>query len=160
MPRRSAASLSVVPAASIPPAPPPAGLTAEEAQLWRQIVAGLPPRWLPAGSLPMLEVYCRSVCGMRTTAAVMNAEVEGSPAHSAASRLYRQEAAMVVKTGKLLRLGPRFDRTKQRLVPAGPRPWEIGGGSRPASNGLTFDQEEEARRTAATEDETPKPPAA
>jgi hypothetical protein len=50
---------------------------------------------------------------------------------------------MMVKTGMLLRLGPRCDRTKHRVVPTGPRPWEIGGGRRPASNGLIS---EEARR--------------
>jgi hypothetical protein len=53
---------------------------------------------------------------------------------------------MMVKTGMLLRLGPRCDRTKHRVVPTGPRPWEIGGGRRPASNGLISEQEEEARR--------------
>src|SRR5262245_64632913 len=61
---------------------------------------------------------------MRTWRAVMLAKVEGSPRHKEASRLYRREAAMVVKLGKLLRLGPRHDRTKLRTVPS-IKPWDV-----------------------------------
>jgi hypothetical protein len=65
---------------------------------------------------------------MRRMQAIMAASPEGSPRHDAAHKAYRSEAAMVVKVGKLLRVGPRFDRTALRSVPSGPRPCDLGGG--------------------------------
>lgn len=53
----------------------------------------------------------------------MTAEPEGVKAYEL-SRLYRAEAATVLRLAKILRLGPRHDRTKPKLVPTGPRPWE------------------------------------
>jgi hypothetical protein len=124
MPRRSAADLGVVPAVEAPRPAPPRGMPSDEAKVWRATVEGLPPHWFPGASLVLLEVYVAAVVTMRTCRAIMLAEVEGTKAHQDASRLYHAEAATVLRLAKVLRLGPRHDRTKPKLVPTGPRPWE------------------------------------
>src|SRR5262245_52346836 len=114
MPRRSAASLAAVPAVPVPREPPPKHLPPEEAAEWRKVVDSLPPHWFPGASYVLLEVFVAATVAMRTWRAVMLAAAEGSPHHEEAAGLYRREAAMVVKLGKILRLGPRHDRTKLR----------------------------------------------
>jgi hypothetical protein len=76
-----------------------------------------------------LEIYCTSVVAMRRTQVIMAASPEGSPRYEETARLYRREAAMVVKLGKVLRIGPRHDRTKMRAVSSLPKPWDLGGAS-------------------------------
>ena len=66
----------------------------------------------PGRASCLLEIYVASVVAMRANRALMLAEVEGSPRHAEVSRLYRREAAMVVKLAEQLRWGPRDDRTK------------------------------------------------
>ena len=127
------ADLATVPAVPVSREPPPRGMPEDEAALWTRTLADLPPHWLPAAAYPLLEIYVAAVINMRACRAVALAEVEGSPRHHAASRLYRAEAAVVLRLAKTLRLGPRFDRTAVRAVPTGPRPWDIGQ-SAPAAN--------------------------
>ena len=69
MPRKSAASLAVLPPASrIQRAEPPERLNKEEAEVWRTIVGRLPPEWFPAETLPLLEEYCVHVIRSRMIA--------------------------------------------------------------------------------------------
>ena len=135
MPRRSAADLAVVSAVDVPRPAPPRGMPSDEAKVWRATVEGLPPHWFPGASFVLLEVYVAAVVSMRTCRAVMLAEVEGTKNHQDASRLYHAEAAMVLRLAKVLRLGPRHDRTKPKLVPTGPRPWEGYDLEQPATRG-------------------------
>ena len=69
MPRKSAASLAVVPAAPIPREPPPAHLAPEEQVEWRKVVDGLPAHWFPGASYSLLEVYCQATVTTRWLAA-------------------------------------------------------------------------------------------
>ena len=78
-----------------------------------------------------MNVSVGSIDGIDT----MLAEVEGTKNHQDASRLYHAEAAMVLRLAKVLRLGPRHDRTKPKLVPTGPRPWEGYDLEQPATRG-------------------------
>jgi phage terminase small subunit len=123
MPRKSRA-LAAVPVAPVPREPPPRHLPADEAAEWRRVVEGLPAHWFPGASYVLLEIYCASIVNMRACRAVMMAEVEGSPRHHAAGKLYRAESAVVIKLAKLLRLGPRHDRTKLRTFSTLPKAWE------------------------------------
>ena len=125
MPRRSAADLAVVPAVPVPRPPAPPHLVPEEAAMWRETVEGLPPHWFPGASLVLLEVYCGAVVGMRESKAIMDAEASSTSAYRDAARLYTAQTAMVLRLAKVLRLGPRHDRTKPRAVPLGPRPWDM-----------------------------------
>jgi hypothetical protein len=148
MPRRSAAALSTIPVADLPRPPPPKHLPPAEAKIWTEIVQDLPPHWLPAGSLPLLEVYVTAVVSMHRLQEIMASAPEGSPRYSAARKMLRAESAMVVKLGKTLRLGPRHDRTALRTVGPSVKPWDLGGGGKaPAVNDArTFDERAEAAR--------------
>ena len=161
MPRKSAAALGVIPAVSVPREPPPAYLPPDEAAEWRKTVEGLPRDWIPPGAYVLLEVFCCSVVAMRSHRALMLAEPEGSPCYVEASKLYRAEAATVLRLAKTLRLGPRHDRTKLRAVPGSglPKPWELGGGGGAPAVKNTF---RGWGSTTAKEDEPPPddPPAA
>jgi hypothetical protein len=136
MPRRPAAALGVIPAVPTPREPPPPGMPEDEAVLWTRILAGLPPFWIPAGAYPLLEIFVASVINMRACRALMLAEVEGSPRHVQAARLYRDEARTVLRLAKTLRLGPRHDRTKLRAIPNLPKPWDLGRDSAPDGRGF------------------------
>lgn len=58
--RQSAASLATVTALPVRFLAPPADLTAEEANVWAQVVATKPGEWWDAGSIPLLAQYCRA----------------------------------------------------------------------------------------------------
>lgn len=76
MPRKSAASLAVVPAipSASPTRPePPAHLPDEAATIWRATTASRPAGYFDAGSLPLLEVYSRLVAEYRRVAAAVEA---------------------------------------------------------------------------------------
>jgi hypothetical protein len=153
MPRRSTAALSTVPVAELPRPAPPKHLPAPEAKIWRRIVEDLPPRWLPAGSLPLLEVYVTTVVSMHRLRAIMAGAPEGSARYTTAAKLLRSESEMVVKVGKLLRLGPRFERTALRTVGPTVKPWHLGGGDRaPVNDGRTFAERQEAEEARKGDD--------
>jgi hypothetical protein len=154
----------VIPAGPVPREPLPLHLPPDEAAIWNQVVQGLPPHWFPGASFVLLEIYCASVVSMRTSRAVMAAEVEGTKIHQQASRLYRAEAATVLRLAKTLRLGPRHDRTRVRAVPQGPRPWDLYGSREEPRSSLGFEQEmkevlAQAKRPEP-DDESGGPPAA
>jgi phage terminase small subunit len=124
MPRKSAASLAVVPAAPIPREPPPACLTPEEAAEWRRVVESLPAHWFPGASFTLLEIYCQVVTNARWLAVQMAAHERGSPEWRQWHALYVMEAKLTVQLATRLRLHPRWERTTVRKVPSGPRPWD------------------------------------
>ena len=69
MPRRSAASLAVLPPASRIQRPePPDRLDKEEAEEWRKVVGRLPPEWFPGETHAMLEEFCIHVIRSRMIA--------------------------------------------------------------------------------------------
>jgi phage terminase small subunit len=116
-----------------PREPPPKHLPADEKAEWRRVVTGLPRDWIPAGAYALLEIYVSAVCSMRAHRALMLAAPAGSPLHHKVSKLYRHEADMVTKLAKMLRLGPRHDRTKLRTVSNLPKPWDLGATDVPAA---------------------------
>lgn len=62
MPRKSAASLSVVAAGPRPILAPPPELSTEEAALWREVVESKPAEWFGNDSAPLLREYVRAAC--------------------------------------------------------------------------------------------------
>jgi hypothetical protein len=69
MPRKSAASLSVVqPLPGQKRPDPPEDLTDEQAVEWRKVVDRLPPDWFPAESHQLLVAYVRHVVNARVIA--------------------------------------------------------------------------------------------
>lgn len=71
--RKSAASLSVLPMGEQPRPEPPDSLTEEEAQIWRDVVGGLPPEWFGAETWLLLEQYCRHGSRARAIARAVSA---------------------------------------------------------------------------------------
>lgn len=69
MPRKSAASLAVVPLAPKERPSPPDRLGPEEAILWRECTASKAPDFFDSASRPILEQYCIMVCLARGLAA-------------------------------------------------------------------------------------------
>ena len=124
MPRRSAASLAVVPPVSAPREPAPAHLVPEEQAEWRKVVDSLPAHWFPGASYSLLEVYCQATVTTRWLAGQVAAHERGSSAWRQWHRLWAAEAKLAVQLATRLRLHPRWDRSIVRKVPTGPRPWD------------------------------------
>jgi hypothetical protein len=132
MPRKSAASLSIVPAKGITPPTPPADLSAAEAVLWREIVETKPSDWFGPDSLPVLKEYIRAsiMCDL-LDAQVKDAlaEGEGVGVVKALLDMRDKESRRGVSMATKLRLtqqsryGARSaDRADNRA--GGKRPWQ------------------------------------
>lgn len=71
--RKSAAALALV-SANVEPIPrtkAPETLTADEVDIWNQVVASQPADWFNGATRLMLEAYCRHVCEGRNVAAMI-----------------------------------------------------------------------------------------
>jgi hypothetical protein len=131
--RPSASELAVVRLQTEPgaePPDPPAGLTGEAAQVWRDIVASLPPDWVSVANSPLMEGFCRHVAASRRVAQLIEVE-EASDAFNLDDfgRLLamqeRETRAMATLATKLrLARSSVDDRRKAPKPPSGPRPWE------------------------------------
>jgi hypothetical protein len=130
MPRKSAASLSVVPMGAGPRRPdPPTELTEAQATLWQTIVGEMPVDWLIAGAAPLLTAYVRHVSSADVLARVINGVdlTEDLDLYDQLTRMACRESAAICALSTKMRLAPsnRFD-AKKRLPATkyGRRPWE------------------------------------
>lgn len=108
---------------------PTAGLTEEQADVWRSVVNRLPADWFPAETWPLLEQYCRHVVRARRLATLLD-QAERSEQFDA--KEYRDlAAAEVVQSNAISSLATRmrisqaatYDKSKKKaVVPA--KPWE------------------------------------
>lgn len=134
MPRRSAASLSLVPPGQpIPLARVPVGLSEGEAALWVEVVESKPADWFGADSLPVLREYVRAAVMCDTLATVVADTIKrGDPDEiKSVLDIRDKESRRSVSLATKLRLtpqskyGPRAADTADRKV-AGKRPWQSG----------------------------------
>jgi hypothetical protein len=135
MPRRSAASLSVVPTA-LPRRPQaPAELTREQAKLWAAIVAEMPADFFNVGSWPLLVAYCRYADTADVLAQAINAfdradlaTDEGLDRYGKLLGMACRESAVLTSLAGKMRLSQsnRYD-SKKRIgtSSSGPKPWEM-----------------------------------
>lgn len=130
MPRRSAASLALVPASQpIPPAPAPGDLSEVEAALWRETVESKPADWFGADSWPILKEYVRAAAMCDALAQVIADAGPGQLKEWLDMR--DKEARRAVSLATKLRLtqqskyGPRAADTADRKA-KGKRPWQSG----------------------------------
>jgi hypothetical protein len=136
--RKSAASLTVVPAAeiiSIVERPqPPAELSLEQAVEWRAIVDRLPAGWFPRETWPLLSQYCRHVVNARRVAQLL-AQHEGAADFNTADygallAMQERETKAILATARGLKLSQQArvePKTAGRLArdsKPGPRPWD------------------------------------
>ena len=101
MPRISAAAASVAQMPHIRAAPPK-DMPADQAELWKRVVATKPADWFTADALPVLLQFCRHV----STAALLEGRIAASTEDG------------IDKLDKLLALRDRESKAIQRLATA------------------------------------------
>jgi hypothetical protein len=128
MPRRSAASLSVI-RTELPQRPSaPVDLSKQEAALWKAIVDQMPIDFFIVGSLPLLAQYVRHVEAANRIAQMIN----GLGPHaelalrSKLSEMSARETKAMCSLATKLRLAPsnRYDSKKRIPVTNASKPWE------------------------------------
>ena len=135
MPRKSAASLSVV-STALPQRPaPPRELTKEEAAEWTAIVNSMPVSWFIAGAAPLLVQYVRHVVTARRLARGIDAIDTSKLEDKAVLRRYgtllaaaARESKALIDLGRALRLNPH---SRMRHETAGRAAAKAGDGKKP-----------------------------
>jgi hypothetical protein len=128
--RKSAASMSVVPFVDVAqqkPTDPPTYLTAEQAEIWRGIVAAMKPSHFPIAVHPLLEVYCGCISRARAIEQQLR-EVDPKTDF----KRYKMLTAMQVRESQLLcslstrlrLLKPSSSRQDRHEKPLS-KPWEL-----------------------------------
>lgn len=69
--RKSGASLATVTALPVRLLAAPEDLSADQAQVWGEVVASKPSDWFDAGSMPLLSAYCRAVVESRKVSSLV-----------------------------------------------------------------------------------------
>lgn len=138
MPRKSAASLSVVaPLPGHKRPDPPEELAPEEAIEWRAVVDRLPPDWFPRETHQLLVQYCRHVVKARVIAGLISdfepewaATDEGLHRFDKLTGMAEREGRAISSLATRMRLTQqtRFQRTTADAKAANPnasrKPWE------------------------------------
>jgi phage terminase small subunit len=120
--RKSAESnVVVIDVAALRPAPP-AHLSAQDAETWRQVVASMKPGWFTAETWPLLELYCQCTSIARTLAQAIAASGPEDPRFDKLVAMHERESALLLTLGRSLRL------TKQSSAEARTVKNDPGGG--------------------------------
>jgi hypothetical protein len=98
MPRKSAASLAVIPPSPRPYPEPLAHLSAPEAAIWRTIVKCRPPDFFDAANQVLLEQYCRHA----HSANVIAKAIQAIPDPEADLRRYSKLLEMAARESKAI----------------------------------------------------------
>jgi hypothetical protein len=129
--RKSAASLTVVPAGIPARMEPPQGLTQAQGELWREIVATKPADWFTADSAPLLKEMVRAAVMCDLLAVQIEAALEGGESGEVKALLDMRdkEAKRLASLETKLRLTPQSRYTPQAAATAdkkasGARPWQ------------------------------------
>lgn len=126
MPRKSSASLTVVPAGETPRPKPPKYLSREAAEVWNDVLNEFHHAAF-VGSLHLFEGYVTAIALMRR----YGREAESLPAGDAqkeAARSFRATSTVANALARSLRLTPRsrFDRNqKPRIATPTRKPWHL-----------------------------------
>lgn len=138
--RKSAASLSAVTIIPGQRPPPPPGLTKEQAEVWKPIVARMPADWFDTAAQILLTELCRhtAICGIISQQIdsfpvdQLTTE-EGADRYDKLGRMLDRHSKTIAMLATKLRLAPqsRYDAAKANTAGknsaagAGPsRPWE------------------------------------
>jgi hypothetical protein len=152
--RKSAASLSVVPIDAIQRPKPPESMSEAGKKLWRDTVNALRADWFQ-GAEPVLEVYVETIELSRWLWEMITVADREGDEFAELVKLHCQVSALIGNLATKLRLTPQSSRDARipKLVPVGPKPWELGTGRR-------FDEDDEPRRFDEEPDEPEGSPAA
>ena len=137
MPRKSAASLTVVPGFSDARIEPPSHLDEDEAAIWHAIVDSLPADYFRPGDAPLLAAFCTaSVFYERARSDLKERGLSimddrGRESVNPAHQILTSQASAMAQMAVKLRLCPsaRYSERKAGAVQAktGGRPWEAVG---------------------------------
>jgi hypothetical protein len=127
MPRKSAASLSVV-APKPPPYPAaPGDFTPSQAKIWDTIVRCRPPEYFDGACRDLLEAYCRHCDAADVIArAIQKTDPEDLRRYSKLLEMGARESKAIMALSAKLRLAPQHVRRVEQVLPrqAHRRPWE------------------------------------
>lgn len=127
--RKSAASLNVIPFAAVPQQRPtaPSHLSAEQQQIWTDLVAAMKPEHFPVAVHPLLENYCICVAQLRAIQQMLR-DVKTTANFKHYKQLLTmqtQQSALLCKLSTRLRLLKPNRSTRDNHAPPGPKPWDI-----------------------------------
>ena len=80
-------------------APPPDGLTPEEAARWQNVVQSLPSDWFSAADLPILAAYCQTIVQHEAACKALQGEL--LVLEAANGRQYRNPLLAIQNTAAL-----------------------------------------------------------
>jgi hypothetical protein len=127
MPRKSAASLAVVPLKPPPYPAPPAGLTKPQAAIWDTIVRCRPVEYFDGACSVLLEMYCRHADATNLIARVIEqTDPEDLTRLNKLFLMAQRETKALAMLSAKLRLAPQHVRRAEQVLPkqAHRRPWE------------------------------------
>lgn len=137
MPRKSAASLSIVTNLPVQRLRPPSRLPKEAAAVWRAVVSSKPADWFRADTAVLLEQYVLAVIGHRVVSKQVRAvktdtltTADGLAIYDRLLRMQDRQARVSASLATKLRLTqqsrytPQAAATAAGKVKTGTRPWE------------------------------------
>lgn len=116
-------------------AEPPADLTAEQAEVWKSVIATKPSDWFQADTLPLLAAYCRAVVEHTWISAQIDAhKVEwlsddaGLRRYDVATKLQERQARLMTSLATKMRLTQQSQyaargAARESGKASGDRPW-------------------------------------
>lgn len=130
----SVSALSVVPAMPHQRMAPPSRLNDEQAEIWREIVAGKPADWFGADNAPLLESYCTTVWECRRVDAAMRLADPCLDEHAGLARTkatLQQQAMTLATKMRLTNQARQEPKTAgvhaRRAAQSTAKPWEFAG---------------------------------
>ena len=134
MGRKSSAALSVATPVKIDQRPlPPGELTADQTEIWIDVVNRMPADWFPAETHPILIQYCRHVCAAKRVAHLIDlCEREKKfdlAKYDFLLKMQDRESKVMSTVATKMRLTQQASYTTQASGTAkrksGPKPWVI-----------------------------------
>jgi len=139
MPRKSANQLEMEAAVALLPGgegerpEPPAGMAAEAAAVWRDVVSSMKARHFTRETFALLTRYCSLMGECERIEAALAGVTAGAPDHDRLNQRLSTTAMAALSYGRALRLTPKSNLetradARDPYRTAGLKPWEISAG--------------------------------
>lgn len=107
---------------------PPAELTAEQAKVWKRIVASRSPDYFPAETHALLKQYCRAVTAAETIARLISeADISDLKEYDRLLRMAERQSKQITALARSMRLTHQSRYTPHSAAnrsQTGRKPWE------------------------------------
>jgi hypothetical protein len=127
MPRRAAAD--ILPIGEIDRPPPPEGMSAVAATIWRAVVDNMRERWVAPESFAILETYCTLTAEKKRLELEFSKLPVTDPQYERLTARHDKMAAQALAHARSLRLTPRSNVTNREArdpLRGIKKPWELG----------------------------------